>query len=196
MKTHATLSILVIGLFLSGAAIAQTPSGDPNNHHPEGDTAVPQPGMPDNMSDSAMPAQMSNMMKMMTPEMMQMMHQMMGRGGMQGMMQPGQMPMAGNMAGSPGMPMKPGHQSGSDKMDIMATLYGMAQGAPEETTPERVREWLGKRLSWHGNPRLKIGEITTMADGNITAEIVTIEGSVVQKLAFNRYPGFVRQLTQ
>jgi hypothetical protein len=31
-------------------------------------------------------------------------------------------------------------------------------------------------------------------DGSITAEIVTVDGSLVQKLAFNRYPGLVRQV--
>lgn len=195
MKTHATLSILVMGLFLSGAAIAQTPSGAPNNHHPEGSKTAPQTGASDNTPGRAMPSQMSDMMNMMTPEMMQMMHQMMGRGGM-GRMQQDRMPMMGNMAGSPEMPMKPGHRSGADKMEMMGVLYGAAQGAPEETTPERVREWLENRLAWHGNPRLKIGGITTMDDGNIAAEIVTVDGSVVQELAFNRYPGFVRQLTE
>jgi hypothetical protein len=45
-----------------------------------------------------------------------------------------------------------------------------------------------------GNPRLKLGEISTAADGSITGEIVTVDGSLVQKLAFNRYPGLVRQI--
>ena len=31
-------------------------------------------------------------------------------------------------------------------------------------------------------------------DGSITAEIVTTGGALVQKLAFNRFPGLVRQL--
>jgi hypothetical protein len=72
----------------------------------------------------------------------------------------------------------------------------MPDGTPEEMTPERVRTLLEQRLTQEGNPRLKLGEIATAADGSITAEIVTVDGSLVQKLAFNRYPGLVRQITE
>lgn len=48
-------------------------------------------------------------------------------------------------------------------------------------------------LNGRGNQRLKIGQITAEADGTIVAEIVTVDGSLVQKLTFNRYSGFVRQ---
>lgn len=109
------------------------------------------------------------MMGMMTPEMMQ---RMMAHGGMSGMMGG----MGANMTAGPAM------------------LYGAPRGAQEEMTPERVRTLLQQRLTQHGNPRIKIGEIATAADGSITAEIVTVDGSLVQKLAFNRYPGLVRQL--
>ncbi len=63
-------------------------------------------------------------------------------------------------------------------------------------TPERVRAIIDQRLAQHDNPRLKTGEIATAADGSITAEIVTVDGPLVQKLAFNRYPGRVRQITE
>ena len=63
-------------------------------------------------------------------------------------------------------------------------------------TPERVRVLLEQELVLLDNPRLKIGEISTAVDGSIIAEIVTIEGSLVQKLAFNRYPGLVRQVEE
>ena len=63
-------------------------------------------------------------------------------------------------------------------------------------TPERVRAFLEERLARLANPRLKLGEIATAEDGSITAEIVTVDGSLVQKLAFNRYPGLVRQITE
>lgn len=75
-------------------------------------------------------------------------------------------------------------------------LYGSPHGTPEEMTPERVRELLEQRLDYHGNPRLALGEIEEAEDGSITAEILTIDGSLVQKLAFNRYPGLVRQVTE
>lgn len=46
------------------------------------------------------------------------------------------------------------------------------------------------------NPRLKLGEIAAAADGSITAEIVTVDGSLVEKLAFSRFPNLVRQITE
>lgn len=55
-------------------------------------------------------------------------------------------------------------------------------GIQEEMTLARVRAFLEQRLAHHGKPRLKIGEI------------ITVDGSLVQKLASNRYPGRFRQL--
>lgn len=149
---------------------------------------------------------------MMTPEMMQMMQRMRGQGGMPGMMRgmqgqgmpegsmgPGttdQMPIAGGMMMCPMMQMM-GARSGAGMQAMMggdAMLYGMPHGKAEEMTPERVRTFLEQRLEQHGNPRLKLGEIASAADGSIMAEIVTVDGSLVQKLAFNRYPGLFRQV--
>jgi hypothetical protein len=109
----------------------------------------------------------------------------------------GQMPMAGGMMMCPMMQMR-GARSGMDMhpMKGAAMLYGMPHAMPEEMTPERVRAFLEKRLEQHSNPRLKLGEIASAADGSITAEIVTVDGSLVQKLAFNRYPGLFRQITE
>ena len=140
-----------------------------------------------------MPSGMPGMMGMMTPEMMEMMQ--------------GMMAMRGDAAGRPAMMMCPmmremmgmasgaGSQMGEGGMGPGA-LYGMPGAGQEEMTPESVRAWLEQRLAWHGNPRLKIGEIAAAGDATITAEIVTIDGSLVQKLAFNRYPGLVRQMAE
>jgi hypothetical protein len=133
---------------------------------------------------------------MMGHDMPGMMRGMQGQGMPEGGMGPGmmgQMPMAGGMM----CPMM-GDHSGMGRQGMMggAMLYGMPHGQPMEMTPERVRAFLGQRLEQHGNPRLKIGEIARAADGNITAEIVTVDGSLVQKLAFNRYPGLFRQVTE
>jgi len=75
--------------------------------------------------------------------------------------------------------------------------YGMHQGAPSEMTPARVETYLAYLaylLEYHGNPRLMIGEITEAADGSIIAEIVTVDHSLVQRLAFNCFPGLFRQI--
>jgi len=86
------------------------------------------------------------------------------------------------------------HWMGGGGADV-GLLYGMPRGTPQEMTPARVRAWLEQRLAWHGNPRLKLGAITE-SGATITAEIVTVDGSLVQKLAFNRFPGLVRQVTE
>jgi hypothetical protein len=72
-------------------------------------------------------------------------------------------------------------------------LYGIPGGQPAETTPETARAWLEQQLEEHGNPRLRIGSVERREDGSVIAEIETVDGSLVQRLAFNRYPGFVRQ---
>ncbi|MFP3526224.1 hypothetical protein SB912_27440, partial [Pantoea sp. SIMBA_072] len=72
-------------------------------------------------------------------------------------------------------------------------VLGMVPAASPEMTPEKVRTWLQDRLDRLGNARLVLGAIGE-ADGSITAEIRTVDGALVQKLAFNRFPGFVRQI--
>lgn len=108
----------------------------------------------------------------------------------------GQMPMASGMMMCPMMQMMGAHQGMG--MRAMtgghAMLYGMPHGKVEEMTPDRVRVFLAQRLEQHGNPRLMLGEIATAEDGSITADVVTVDGSLVQKLAFNRYPGLFRQV--
>jgi hypothetical protein len=225
MKTNETLSVLFAGLLLIGTAttaVAQTESQGHDAHHPADTQAAP----PVPTGDAPPPAGMQGgmpSMGMMTPEMMQMMQRMMGQGGMPGMMgqggmpgmmrgmqgqgmpegsmgsgMMGQMPMAGGMMMCPMMQMMEA-RSGAGMQAMMggdAMLYGMPRGKVEEMTPERVRTFLEQRMEQHGNPRLKLGEIASAADGSITAEIVTVDGSLVQKLAFNRYPGLFRQITE
>jgi len=123
---------------------------------------------------------------------------MMGGGMMRGGMMGGDMPRSG-MMGMDGMPMGPmmrgsmhrhmgGHGLGPE------LLYGMPHGAPSEMTPARVETFLSHLLERHGNPRLELGAITEGDDGSIIAEIVTVDGSLVQRLAFNRFPGLFRQI--
>jgi len=154
------------------------------------------------------------MMGMMTPEMMQMMQRMMGQGGMAGMMggmagpgmpeggagpgMTGQVPMAGMMM-CPMMQMMRGAQAGMGMPGMMngqSILLGTPLGTPDEMTEDRVRALLEQQLTNLSNPRLRLGEIGTASDGSITAEIVTVDGSLVQRLAFNRYPGLVRQIAE
>ena len=54
--------------------------------------------------------------------------------------------------------------------------------------------FLGHLLERYGNPHLRTGEVAEAGDGSITAEIVTRDGSVDWRLAFNRFPGLFRQI--
>lgn len=198
MKTHKLKSTLVGGLLLigtSGIALAQTAGDDHEAHHPDaGEQTLPD-ATPNNVSRGG-PEGMSGMMDMITPEMMQMMMRMMGEGGMPGVTDgmPG-----GSMMGMGGMPMGPmtmhgpqgqmgGHALGP------GAIYGIAHGATTEMTPAYVEAYLAHMLERHNNPRLRIGEIAEADDGSIIAEIVTVDGSLVQRLAFNRFPGLFRQI--
>ena len=196
MKARSLPVALLAGLLSIGiaiSAVAQTATQDHDAHHPGETQSAP----PSATSDKAPPAgateKMPGMMGAMPPEMMQRM--MRGRGGMPGMMGQGGMPMENGMMTCPMMGDRTA--AGMQGMtDGAAILYGAPRGAQTEMTPERVRTLLDQRLTQHGNPRLKIGAIATAVDGSITAEIVTVDGSLVQKLAFNRYPGLVRQITE
>tara|TARA_R110002020_G_scaffold402013_1_gene612206 strand:- start:6540 stop:7091 length:552 start_codon:yes stop_codon:yes gene_type:complete len=183
MKTRNIHTALFAGLLLLGtvtSVAAQTAAPEQDPHHPvETQAASPSPATPGDAPAAAAPADAMPGMGMMTPEMMQMMQRMMGQGGMPGMMQG----MAGGSA-SPGM------------MGSVNVLFGIPSGTQDEMTEDRVRALLERQLDTLGNPRLKLGGIGTASDGSITAEIVTVDGSLVQKLAFNRYPGLVRQIVE
>jgi hypothetical protein len=201
MKSHRLESVLFAGLLLIGTAAvaaAQTPTQGEDPHHPAQTEAAPAPAAP----GEAAPGAPEGMPGMMTPQMMQMMQNMMGQGGMGGMM--GQGGMMGGMAGQgmpkggmgqgmmcPMMQMMMGARAG---MGGLGMQLGMPRGSQEEMTPDRVRTIVEEHLTRQGNPRLKLGEVAMAADGSITAEIVTVDGSLVQKLAFNRYPGLFRQV--
>ena len=178
-------------LAMTGPGFAQASADDHDAHHPEAGAAegaaAPGGGAPD-----AGITPMQGGTGMMLPETMPMMGE--GRApGMMGGMPHGQMggTMGPGMMGGNAMPMEQmmrGHGLGP------GALYGLPQGAVPEMTPARVETFLSHLLERHGNPRLELGDISEAEDGSITAEIVTIDGSVVQRLSFNRYPGLFRQI--
>ena len=57
-------------------------------------------------------------------------------------------------------------------------------------SPEDVRGYLGAQLDRLNNKRLKVGDIKA-DDGSITADIVTVDNSLVQKLKVDRYTGAI-----
>lgn len=123
--------------------------------------------------------------------------------GMQGNMAPGMM--QGNT--SPGM-MAPGMMQGSMGQGTMGPGMmapgtmpggtGVGTGAPfgSRVTPmmnlsvEDVRGYLALQLDRLNNKRLKVGDINAK-DGTITADIVTVDNSLVQRLKVDRHTGAI-----
>ena len=75
--------------------------------------------------------------------------------------------------------MKMGPGAGQGKGLGPRMLYGWPSGETQDLSVEGARGWLERKLDWHGNPRLKLGEVVAADDDTITAEIVTRDGSLV-----------------
>lgn len=56
-----------------------------------------------------------------------------------------------------------------------------------------VRYTLDRRLERNGNKRLKLGEVKAADDDTIVADIVTVDGSLVDRLEVDRHSGVVRR---
>ncbi len=61
----------------------------------------------------------------------------------------------------------------------------------EELSVEDVTALLERRLGWMGNDRLKLGEVSEQGEDAIVGEIVTKDGSLVERLVFDRHSGRV-----
>lgn len=116
-----------------------------------------------------------------------------------GMMQDGMGPhmMQGGM--SPGMMghhMGRGTMMGSGMMQAGGTRSGMGALFGSHVTPvmnlsvEDVRGYLALQLERLNNKRLKVGDINS-GDGTITADIVTVDNSLVQRLKIDRHTGAI-----
>ena len=116
---------------------------------------------------------------------------MMGPGMMgPGMMGPGMM--GPGMMG-PGM-MGPGMMGpGMMGPGTMGPGYGRAVTPERDLSTDDVRHFLEHSLEMHGNERLKIGEVEEIDGDRILAEIVTQDGSLVERLAVDRHSGRMRR---
>jgi hypothetical protein len=127
---------------------------------------------------------------------------MMGRGMTQGdtnqgMMSPGMMQgggggmmcpmMGGMMQGGPNM-MGSGMMGPEMRRDGMSGLFGSRVVPTMNLSVDDVRGYLVAQLGRLGNKRLKIGNIN--ADGgSITAEVVTVDNSLVERMKVDRSTG-------
>jgi hypothetical protein len=102
---------------------------------------------------------------------------MMGRGqGMQGMRGQG-------MRG-------PGMMQRGMMQDDKAGLFGSRVTPMMNLSVEDVRGYLTVQLNRLNNKRLKVGDIK-VDDGTITADVVTVDNSLVQRLKVNRHTGAI-----
>ncbi|MEX2009469.1 MAG: hypothetical protein WEC41_04695 [Dongiaceae bacterium] len=121
---------------------------------------------------------------------------MMGPGMMgPGMMGPGMM--GPGMTGPGMMGQQPGPGMGPGMMG-QGPGFGMGPGGSfvmplaRDLSADEVRHMLEHRLAWHGNERLKIGTVEEKDADTIVAEIVTVDGSLVQRLEVDRHTGVTR----
>ena len=73
----------------------------------------------------------------------------------------------------------------------MGALFGSRVTPIMNLSPEDVRGYLGLQLQRLNNKRLKIGDLKS-DDGTITADIVTVDNSLVQRLKIDRHTGAIQ----
>lgn len=117
--------------------------------------------------------------------------------------------------GCPYLGMGSGMMMGHGMMGRGITLQGMERGmmgpgmmgpsmmGPQGTGPmpplredlsaNDVRHMMGHWLAWQGNPNLKLGMVEEKDDDTVVAEVVTKEGSLVQRFEIDRHTGWMQQ---
>ena len=72
-------------------------------------------------------------------------------------------------------------------------MYGR-MAPPQDLTVSDVQTMLERYLQWQGNPHLKEGDVKEKDKDTITAEIVTADGSLVQRMEVDRHTGWMKQV--
>ncbi len=74
-------------------------------------------------------------------------------------------------------------------------VYGKPTVQPDkDLSADDVRAQLERSLKWHGNERLKVGEVQERDDDTIVAEIVTQDGSLVDRFEVDRHSGWMHRV--
>jgi hypothetical protein len=204
MTTLLRTSILASVFACAGVAVAVAQgTAPPDPHHPAGESGVvtapagaPEAaGMPPAAASADNPPS-GGMMVMMTPDMMQMMMEMMADRCM----------MSGGRQVGPRLPGHPEEQSrhrmmGGDEMggpgarprgpmrEQMADRAPMLPLAPKLLSVEDVGRILAQHLEAYANPRLRAGTVALAGEDTITAVVETVDGSLVERLVFDRFTG-------
>jgi hypothetical protein len=87
--------------------------------------------------------------------------------------------------GKGGYGMMKGHHGGGMGFGMMGGGRHMAKFMKDgkydlELTTERVKDIMEGKIAWMGNENLKVGDVTTDKDGNIIAQLVTKDNSLVE----------------
>jgi hypothetical protein len=190
MRRFTQLGVPLIAFAVMGSmALAQeqsqqAPTTDHSAHHDQTGQQTEQPpvmtgGMGPGMMQGGMGPGM--MQGGMGPGMMQ--------GGMcPGMMQGGMGP--GMMQGGMGPGMMQGGMGPGMMQGGMGALFGTRVTPTMNLLAEDVRGYLAVQLDRLNNKRLKVGDIKS-DDGTITADVVTIDDSLVQRLKVDRHTGAI-----
>jgi hypothetical protein len=114
-----------------------------------------------------------------------------GAGKMRGVMGQGMMcpMMAAMMQGGQGM-MGPAMMGSETMRGGMAALFGSRVTPPMNLSVEDARSYLAQQLERLNNKRLKLGNVTAAGEA-ISAEIVTVDNSLVQRLKIDRHTGTI-----
>ncbi len=78
---------------------------------------------------------------------------------------------------------------GGDYDDMPCANLAATNGEP--LTLDGARQVAERRLEWYGNDRLKLGKVEAKDDDSFVAEIVTVDGSLVDTLRIDRKTGFM-----
>lgn len=120
-----------------------------------------------------------------------MMGQCMMPGGGSGMMgqQTGRGMMGSGMMGMMGSGMQGGMMQGGMRSGAGA-LFGSRVTPPMNLSVDDVRGYLDLQIKRINNKRLKVGEVKS-GDDAITADVVTVDNSLVQRLKVDRHTGAI-----
>jgi hypothetical protein len=84
----------------------------------------------------------------------------------------------------PGMMQGYGYGPGYNRSEAQSNL-----NLTTDDVKARIERW----LTWRDNPRLKVGEVKEKDADTITADIVTKDNSLVERIIVDRHTGFTRR---
>ena len=88
-----------------------------------------------------------------------------------------------------GRPMPPGLRRGG--RGLLAPDFGMRVTPMMHLSADDVRRYLERQLERQSFERLKVGAVEEVDDATISAEIVTVDDSLVTRLEVDRYTGLI-----